>query len=80
MAFVKGIVLRPMFTFRSKKANEPAPKEQPDNGKSQLEVIQETVNVLRPDEMVRVEGGKGGTKPFDQVFPWNSSCGSTIPQ
>lgn len=69
-----------MFSFLSKKTNEPAGKEQPDNTKSQLESIQESVKVLDKDEMVRVEGGKGGSKPFDQVFPWNSSCGSTIPQ
>ncbi|MBL7796631.1 MAG: hypothetical protein JNJ90_09025 [Saprospiraceae bacterium] len=68
-----------MFSFL-KKTNEPAGKEQPDNTKSQLESIQESVKVLDKDEMVRVEGGKGGSKPFDQVFPWNSSCGSTIPQ
>lgn len=69
-----------MFSIFSKKTNEPASKEQPDNSKSQLESIQESVKVLDKDEMVRVEGGKGGSKPFDQVFPWNSSCGSTIPQ
>lgn len=69
-----------MFSFFSKKTDESTNKDQPDNTKSQLDSIQETVTVLDKDEMVRVEGGKSGSKQFDQVFTWNSSCGGTIPQ
>ena len=53
---------------------------QPDNTKSQLENLQQTMTVLDKDEMVRVEGGKSGSKAFSSVFNWNSSCGETIPQ
>ncbi|TNE54675.1 MAG: hypothetical protein EP344_14055 [Bacteroidetes bacterium] len=69
-----------MFSFFSKKTDESTNKDQPDNTKSQLDSIQESVTVLDKDEMVRVEGGKSGSKQFDQVFTWNSSCGGTIPQ
>lgn len=69
-----------MFPFFSKKTDESTNKNQPENTKSQLDSIQESVTVLDKDEMVRVEGGKSGSKQFDQVFTWNSSCGGTIPQ
>ncbi len=69
-----------MFPFFSKKTDESTNKNQPENTKSQLDTIQESVTVLDKDEMVRVEGGKSGSKQFDQVFTWNSSCGGTIPQ
>lgn len=72
--------LRPMLSFFSKKTTEPAPKEQPENKKSQLDKLQDSVQVLEKDEMIRVEGGKSTPKPFDQIFTWNSSCGGTIPQ
>lgn len=69
-----------MFPFFSKKTDETTSKNQPENTKSQLDSIQESVTVLDKEEMVRVEGGKSGSKQFDQVFTWNSSCGGTIPQ
>lgn len=69
-----------MFPFFPKKNDESTTKNQPDNTKSQLENLQQTMTVLDKDEMVRVEGGKSGSKPFSSVFNWNSSCGDTIPQ
>ena len=71
-----------MFPFFSKKTNESSDnKNQPDNNtKSQLDKLQDSMTVLDKDEMVRVEGGKSGSKQFDQFFNWNSSCGGTIPQ
>ncbi len=69
-----------MFTFFSKKSEDTANKTQPDPAKSQLDAIQDSLTVLDKEEMVRVEGGKSGSKPFDQIFNWNSSCGGTIPQ
>ena len=69
-----------MFPFFSKKNDESTTKNQPDNTKSQLENLQQTMTVLDKDEMVRVEGGKSGSKAFSSVFNWNSSCGETIPQ
>ncbi|MBK9335532.1 MAG: hypothetical protein IPM98_02645 [Lewinellaceae bacterium] len=69
-----------MLSFFSKKTNESTSKERPDNTKKPFDDIQGTVQVLDKDEMIRVEGGKGGSKQFDQVFTWNSSCGGTIPQ
>ena len=69
-----------MFPFFSKKTNEPTNKNQPADAKSQLDELQESMTVLEKEEMVRVEGGKSGSKQFDQFFNWNSSCGGTIPQ
>lgn len=69
-----------MFPFFSKKTNESTDKDQQDKSKSQLDSLQESMTVLEKDEMVRVEGGKSGSKQFDQFFNWNSSCGGTIPQ
>ena len=69
-----------MFPFFSKKTDDSTNKDQPENAKSQLDTLQESMKVLEKDEMVRVEGGKSGSKQFDQVFNWNSSCGGTIPQ
>ena len=69
-----------MFPFFSKKTDESTEKNQQDNSKSQLDSLQESMTVLEKDEMVRVEGGKSGSKQFDQFFNWNSSCGGTIPQ
>jgi hypothetical protein len=69
-----------MFPFFSKKTNESTEKKQPEDAKSQLDSLQESMTVLEKDEMVRVEGGKSGSKQFDQFFNWNSSCGGTIPQ
>ena len=69
-----------MFPFFSKKNDESTHKTHPDNAKSQLENLQQTMTVLDKDEMVRVEGGKSGSKAFSSVFNWNSSCGETIPQ
>jgi len=69
-----------MLSFFSKKTTEPTQKEKSDNTKTPLGELQETVQVLKPDEMIRVEGGKSSSKQFDQVFTWNSSCGGTIPQ
>ena len=69
-----------MFPFFSKKTDDSANKDQPENAKSQLDTLQESMKVLEKEEMVRVEGGKSGSKQFDQVFNWNSSCGGTIPQ
>lgn len=69
-----------MFPFFSKKTNESTEKNQPDTAKSQLDALQDSMTILEKDEMVRVEGGKSGSKQFDQFFNWNSSCGGTIPQ
>lgn len=69
-----------MFPFFSKKTNESSKKDQAENTKSQLDSLQQTMTVLEKDEMVRVEGGKSGSKAFSSVFNWNSSCGETIPQ
>lgn len=69
-----------MFPFFSKKTDESTNKKQPENAKSQLDSLQDSMTVLDKDEMVRVEGGKSGSKQFDQIFNWNSSCGGTIPQ
>ncbi|MBK6930586.1 MAG: hypothetical protein IPH12_06815 [Saprospirales bacterium] len=69
-----------MFPFFSKKTDDSTNKDQPENAKSQLDTLQESMKVLEKEEMVRVEGGKSGSKQFDQVFNWNSSCGGTIPQ
>jgi hypothetical protein len=78
---LKKVEPEPMsFSFFSKKTNESTNKEQSDNTKKNLDDIQGSVQVLEKDEMIRVEGGKSGSKQFDQVFTWNSSCGGTIPQ
>lgn len=69
-----------MFSFFSKKTDEPTEKPQPENAKSQLDSLQESMTILEKEEMVRVEGGKSGSKQFDQFFGWTSSCGGTIPQ
>lgn len=69
-----------MFKFFSKKTDESANKIQPDHTISNLETLQDSMTVLDKDEMIRVEGGKSGSKQFDQIFNWNSSCGGTIPQ
>ena len=69
-----------MFSFFSKKTDDTNNKPQQEPVKSQIESIQDSMTVLEKDEMVRVEGGKSGSKAFSQVFNWNSSCGGTIPQ
>lgn len=69
-----------MFKSFFKKTDDSAEKNQPENTKTQLDSLQDSMTVLEKEEMVRVEGGKGGSKQFDQVFSWNSSCGGTIPQ
>ncbi len=69
-----------MLSFFNKKSNNQTPKEQQPESKSQLDKVQENMQVLDKDEMLKVEGGKTTSKPFGQTFPWNSTFGGTIPQ
>jgi hypothetical protein len=70
-----------MLSFFNKKSNNQTPKEQQSgDSKSQLDKVQENMQPLDKEEMLKVEGGKTTPKPFGQVFPWNSSFGGTIPQ
>jgi hypothetical protein len=65
-----------------KKKTEKSTSEQQDGNKSSLDALQNDgdLQVLNEDRMNKVGGGKSGSKGFDDMFSWNSSCGDTIPQ
>ncbi len=70
-----------MLSIFKKKTEKSAPEQQ-EGTKSSLDALQNDggLDVLNQERMNKLGGGKSGSKGFDDMFGWNSSCGDTIPQ
>ena len=66
--------------FNNKKKTEKPEKSQQGGKKSALNSLQGDMNVLDNARMNKLGGGKSGSKTFEDLFDWNSSCSDTIPQ
>jgi hypothetical protein len=66
--------------FSNKNKNDDPASGVPDEKKPSLKDIKDGLTVLDKDEMVKLEGGKTGSRSFTDVLGWSSSLGETIPQ
>lgn len=68
-----------MLPFFSKKKSDVA-HGSAEEKKRPLEELQANLTVLDKKDMVKLEGGKTGSRSFTDVLGWTSSLGETIPQ
>jgi hypothetical protein len=73
--------IKPMFPlFNKKKNDDPNHSGLPEDKKSSLDNLQSDLTVLDKKDMVKLEGGKTGSRSFTDMLGWTSSLGGTIPQ